>query len=71
MSESPKGIGMRDQNRIDEILVELRRVWEQQPDLRLGQLIVIATRPKVPCPEIFYIEDDKLLGGLKAYRTIG
>lgn len=62
---------MRDPKRIDEILGELRRVWEQQPDLRLGQLIVIATRPKDPCSEIFYVEGDKLLDGLLAYRTLG
>ena len=61
---------MRDIRRIPEVLEALRRVWEQDPDLRLGQLIVIATRPKVPCTEVFHIEDDKLLNGLAEYQRI-
>lgn len=60
---------MRDPRRIDEILAEIKRTWEQHPDLRLGQLIVIATCPKQPCPEVFSIEDDQLLVGLRVYQT--
>jgi uncharacterized protein YihD (DUF1040 family) len=30
---------MRDPNRIDEVLAEVKRVWAKHPDLRLGQLI--------------------------------
>ncbi len=51
---------MRDPSRIDEMLAALRDIWEESPDLRLGQLIVNAIRPADPCPEIFYIEDDGL-----------
>jgi hypothetical protein len=28
---------------------------------------VIATKPKNPCPEIFHIEDNKLLKGMDEY----
>jgi uncharacterized protein YihD (DUF1040 family) len=55
---------MRDPRRIDDVLAALKQVWAQQPDLRLGQLIVNAINPRQPCPEIFYAEDDVLLQGL-------
>ena len=61
---------MRDPGRIDVILSELRRVWEQQPDLRLGQPVVIAAKPAQPCPEVFHLEDDALITGLEAVRDI-
>lgn len=60
---------MRDARRISEVLDSLRQVWEQHPDLRLGQLLVIAARPKEPCPELFHIEDQALLAGLAQYRA--
>ena len=55
---------MRDPARIERVLATLRRVWEQNPDLRLGQLVVIATKPDEPCPEVFHVEDEVLLRGL-------
>ncbi len=58
---------MRDINRIPEILKELERVWRDNPDFRLGQLITVATRPSTPHPTTFYIEDDKMLKGLKSF----
>ncbi len=60
---------MRDPKRIPEVLESIRQVWERHPDLRLGQLIVIATRPKEPCPEVFNIEEAALIKGLAAYET--
>jgi hypothetical protein len=48
---------MRDPARIDQILELLRQVWIHSPDLRLGQLIVNAVRPREPSPEVFSIED--------------
>lgn len=51
---------MRDPARIDQVLDVLRRVWTQNPDYRLGQLIINAVRPKEPCPEVFRIEDTVL-----------
>lgn len=57
---------MRDKKRIPKMLNQLEQIWNENPDLRLGQLIAIATRPKNPCPEIFYIEDEEILEGIKS-----
>ncbi len=57
---------MRDINRIPKILSELEQIWKENPDLRLGQLMIIATRPKNPCPEVFYIEDEDILKGIQS-----
>ena len=57
---------MRDKNRIPKILNELELIWKDNPDLRLGQIIMIATRPKNPCPEVFYIEDEDILKGIQS-----
>ena len=63
---------MRDPKRIETVLSMLRGIWLKEPDLRLGQLVVIATRPKQSCPEVFHIEDDALLQGLSEYaKRIG
>lgn len=59
---------MRDPQRIEQILEALREVWEVDPDLRLGQLVVNAIRPSEPCLAIFNAEDDVLLKGLHGYR---
>lgn len=61
---------MRDPARIDSMLALLREVWEGSPDLRLGQLIVNAVRPKEPCPELYSVEDDKLASGLRSYQSL-
>jgi len=45
---------MRDLQRIPKILSTLERIWQKNPDLRLTQLLVIAAKPKDPCPQIFY-----------------
>ena len=61
---------MRDPKRIEQILEVLRDIWEIEPDLRLGQLVVNAIQPKEPCPAIFNAEDDMLLEGLHRYRRL-
>lgn len=55
---------MRDPNRIIPVLDAVREVWERDPDLRLGQLIVNAIRPRHPVPEVFYAEDERVVAGL-------
>ena len=62
---------MRDPERIDPTLTALKRVWEEHPDLRLGQLVVVAVKPKEPCPEVFYAEDEVLLESLLDYERKG
>lgn len=52
---------MRDPDRIDKILEEVKRVWEKYPDLRLGQLLL-----NIPISgDIYYIEDEQLIRELK------
>ena len=54
---------MRDANRIDVILKEVKNIWEKYPDLRLGQLIC-----NVVCdPALYYIEDENLIEALKEF----
>ena len=57
----------RDNNAIDYTVGLLGELWKQQPELRLGQLILNAVRPAEPCPEIFTIEDEQLLRKLSAF----
>lgn len=61
---------MRDPARIDPILELLGKIWKQNPDLRLGQLLVNAARPSEPVPKIFYVEDDVLKEGLQAFAEL-
>ncbi len=55
---------MRNPLRIDEMLVLIRSVWEKDPDLRLGQLILNAARMKDPNADVGGIEDEGLRKGL-------
>ena len=52
---------MRNPNRIDKILNEIRIIWKQYPDLRLGQLILNV----IENPALYYIEDEELVELLK------
>lgn len=54
---------MRDPNRIHKVLDYVRRVWERNPDLRLGQLIVNLTSERFA--DLFYVEDEQLLDVLR------
>jgi hypothetical protein len=54
----------RNPKRIPIVLKTLESVWKQQPDLRLGQLISIASRLINEHLDPFYIEDDKMMQGL-------
>lgn len=49
-----KRTSMRDANRIEPMLAELKKVWEKHPDLRLGQLICNI----IPKDKLYYVEDD-------------
>lgn len=54
---------MRDINRIDTILNEIKDIWKKNPDLRLGQLICNVVRD----PALYYIEDEDLAEVLKKF----
>lgn len=56
---------MRNPDRIDPILAQIRDLWAKYPDLRLGQLLVCAIKPSEPCAGIFNIEDDVLSNRLE------
>ena len=43
--------------RMDQILKRLKKLWEQYPDLRLGQLLLITCGTE----DLFAIEDEDLL----------
>ncbi len=60
---------MRDPSRIDPLLEQIRDIWKQQPDMRLGQLMVVMARPAVPCPDLFHLEDDQLAHRVADYHT--
>ena len=55
---------MRDPDRIPEMIELLQKIWESNPDLRLGQLIFSATKFKNPQLSISGIEDNELRQGL-------
>jgi hypothetical protein len=57
---------LRDSRRIDDVLLAIGEVWAQNPDLRLGQLLINAVRPDQQCPELFGIEDGDLVRLVKA-----
>ena len=54
---------MRDVHRINSVLARLKALWNLQPDLRLGQLLVNA----VGEDRMYYIEDEKLIDELERY----
>ncbi|MBO9872819.1 MULTISPECIES: hypothetical protein [Xanthomonas] len=65
MDVGDKGIHIRDPERIDGVLAGVKEAWQRDPDLRLGQLMMIVVKPELPCREMFYIEDDALLWCLR------
>jgi hypothetical protein len=56
---------MRDPKRIPIIISAIQRLWEENPDFRLAQLIVNVIHPDDLCPQVFYCEDDDLLERLQ------
>ena len=52
---------MRDLQRIDDILDDLKILWKQDPDLRLCQILsYLAIKSGYTNKDLFYIEDDKI-----------
>lgn len=54
---------MRDPKRIPEVLKILEKIWAENPDLRLGQLICNV----IPESSLYYIEDRDLAYTLQKY----
>ena len=57
---------MRNPDRIPEIMNLLTEIWLEVPDLRLCQLLHAAKNQiNYPSNDLFYLEDEDLLNGLK------
>lgn len=55
---------MRNPDRIPEVLERVGRVWRENPDLRLLQLL-LAPHPTRYSRAPFYVEDDDLVEALE------
>ena len=53
---------MRDINRIEPILEEIKIIWKNNPDLRLGQLLLNLV---ANANMLYYVEDNDLIQALK------
>lgn len=58
-------VGGRDPRRIQVVLDVLKEVWEKHPDLRLGQILVNAAGEHARQGDVFYVEDDVMVEGLR------
>ena len=62
---------MRDPARQQTILDALAKVWANEPDIRLCQLLIgivaITNRGNFDTADIFYYEDSRLLDALNEY----
>lgn len=61
-------ISMRNPDRIPQIINALETLWKENPDYRLGQIIVATIKPLSPSPSIYYIEDDIILEKLLSFN---
>ena len=52
---------MRNPERIQPLLDKIAKLWKENPDFRLGQLIMTITMTGEHNPKLFYIEDDDFL----------
>ena len=57
---------MRDPKRLDEVLSEIKKSWEKNPDWRFGQFFFNTVINEIGDP--FFIEDDALLLLIKNYQ---
>jgi uncharacterized protein YihD (DUF1040 family) len=58
---------MRDPERIPKILEEVEKIWMQNPDLRLGQLINNLGKDG----SIYYLEDEALMKRMRRFYIEG
>jgi len=64
---------VRDPKRIRKMLIALEGMWQDMPDMRLGQLIqniytVGAPGSGMPGPDLFYVEDDEFMKRLEQFK---
>lgn len=61
---------MRDRNKIKKIISTIEKVWNDHPNLRLGQMLINGIQGKSRNTQdiekkLFYIEDDDLVAMLE------
>ena len=58
---------MRDPKRIDEFCDRLKKIWENVPDWRFGQLMsnALSEVQDRTGQDVFYIEDDSMIAELE------
>jgi hypothetical protein len=55
---------MKDPKRIERLLIEFKKVWERNPDLRFFQVIELI-KARLGKVNSFYLEDDHFVEFLK------
>lgn len=52
---------MRDNNRIKPILKKIEKLWLENPDFRITQLVYVIAKTGESMPKLFYMEDEEFL----------
>lgn len=60
---------MREQRRIYVISQKLLKLWEENPDLRFGQLVVCIASCADSKADLFNLEDDKFQDAIARFRN--
>ena len=58
---------MRDPSRIGRLLDLLRTIWVNNPDLRLGQIVVNCMPVGDHAPPVFFVEDTEVEAGMRRF----
>lgn len=59
---------MRDPKRIAPIVQKLQEVWEKNPDLRLGQLLIAVDPRPITTMKVFGLDDHAWLECLEKFE---
>ncbi|MGV0940858.1 hypothetical protein [Empedobacter falsenii] len=59
---------MRDPKRIKPLLERIEKIWIENPDYRLGQLIMVIARTGEHNPKLFNLEESELLKKLDEFE---
>lgn len=61
---------MRDPKRIKPLLEKIEKIWMENPDFRLGQLIMVIAGTGEHNPKLFNLEESELLKKLDEFEKI-
>ena len=61
---------MRDPKRIKPLLEKIEKIWMENPDFRLGQLIMVIARTGEHNPKLFNLEESELFKKLDEFEKI-